>query len=869
MGSKKIITSLIILLILPIVLAQTFSLYESSQPGPLCPGATGIYTDTIENTGTGPISLSISTSGSASSFSTSVPLSMTLIPGQTKNIYTYVTPRSTTTPGAYSLRVMADANGETRELTHDIVIKDCYEFSLEALDIQKNVCPCESGKFEFLLTNYGDYTESYSLEVDGEYASNIVLSATEITLSPGEADYIFAYVTTLCNDVGQKDFTLKATSLNSGSIQATTSTLLIDPCYDFSIATERDLVNTCEHTQETIDITIQNSGSTTNEYSLNIDGPLWANLERNTLTINPNSQATTTLVLNPDYGVEGSFELDMTVQPDKGEVVAHHYFDVNIRKCHGVSLNIEKAEDKMCNSLQNTYAVSVINTGDYSKEYYFAIDGPSWATLDKSSANLGVGEETQLTLTINPTFDTPEAAYSIKVQAIAKDSSQVASTDKIDITTVSKDECYKAIIGLDQKKIDVYYDSTATLPIVIENKGAYTTSYDLGLSGTASNFVYLNPATVEINPGQSEIVYLYIAPSGQIKNGDYSVTIAARLADSSVMASETVTVVVSDSGYIAPEDLEEKESIFTKIINFFKNLFKPNLEEGPIDEEEIEEIIEEPIIDEETIENETIDEEIEEIEEEVEEIITTENGFLLNLGESGEFIIKGETHTIELTDISDDTILITLSSDPILFTIDVGESKDVDMDNDGIYDVKVTFNGYVDGKADISYEEISEEVTDEPVEEEIIEEETSDEETDGEEEPFFSSFFGSLGSIFTGAGSSLVTYKYHIIGIIAVIIILYLIFKTGFAKRIGEFFEEEIEEEDVPVVDKKEEPKEEPKEEKPAKKKEEKPKKATKKTKKEKTEDTEDEIEIEGLDEESNKEDFIIEFDDDEDEKKK
>ena len=234
------------------------------------------------------------------------------------------------------------------------------------------------------------------------------------------------------------------------------------------------------------------------------------------------------------------------------------------------------------------------------------------------------------------------------------------------------------------------------------------------------------------------------------------------------------------------------------------------------------------------------------------------------MGESVEFIIIGETHTLELTDISDDTILITITSDPILFTIDVGESKDVDMDNDGVYDVKVTFNGYVDGKADISYEEISEEIIEGP----IIDEEVTEEESSGEEEPFFSSFFGSLGSIFTGAGSSLVTYKYHIIGIIAVIIILYLIFKTGFGKKIAEFFEEEIEEEDVPVVDKKEEP-EEPKEEKPAKKKEERPKKATKKPKKEKTEDTEDEIEIEGLDEESNKEDFIIEFDDEDEDKKK
>jgi uncharacterized membrane protein len=902
-SNKKILVLFLIVLMMPIAaLAQGFTLFSDTEPGDLCPGATGIYTEVVRNDGDDFLSLTISSSGSASSFSTTVPQGTTLYPGQSKTIYTYVTPRSSTTPGTYSLKIAANANGETQEIEHDILVRDCYAFILSALEQEKHICPAESDRFEFTITNNGEYTESYAIAVEGEYASSVILSTDVITVAPGDTDAIFAYATSMGTDLGEYDFTLKATSLNSGSVQTATSTLVVDPCYDFTISTQEDLVNICEHTVETIPITISNSGSTQNKFNLALDGPVWANIDKNSITLNPNTQERVNLILNPDYGVEGSFELEFGATPEKGEVTAYNFFNVNIKKCHGVALNVERSVDKICNSLENTYFVNVRNVGEFTKEYYFDIDGPDWATLDTTSASLAVGEERQLTLTINPPFDTPEATYLINVQATAKDSNKVASSDKIEVTTVTRDECYQALINIEDKDIEVYYDSSATVPVVIENKGTYTTTYDLSLAGTASNFVYLNPSVVTIDSGKSEIVYLYIAPSGQISNGEYSTTISASLGDSGILASEKVDITVTDSGFVPPEESpEEGASFFDRIISFFKNLFAPAETQ---EDDQVEDVIDDSVVDDLINDTETTDDNETEVEinetpedNETIEINETEetevneteeapvpSGDIFNLllarGETKDFTLGEEAHTIELTEATDSNILITITSDPVVVNMGIGDVKKVDLDNDGYYDMKIIFTGFVGDQADITYEEINEEVPEGAgqIETEITGDTTSDIPDDtaeeGTGESFFGSFFSSLGSIFTGAGSSILAYKYHILGIIVLILLIYLFFKTGLNKKVVSFFEEEIEEEETPVLgeeiklEKKEEPKK--KEEKKVEKKTEKKeaKKPAKKTTKKKdvTEDTEDQIEIKGLDEESDKEDFIIEFDD-EDEK--
>lgn len=85
-------------------------------------------------------------------------------------------------------------------------------------------------------------------------------------------------------------------------------------------------------------------------------------------------------------------------------------------------------------------------------------------------------------------------------------------------------------------------------------------------------------------------------------------------------------------------------------------------------------------------------------------------GVSVDLSENKEvkFNLEGEKHTMTVDSISEDSVSITIMSSPITATLDVGETKKFDLENDGIYDLSVKLNGIVDGKADIYFKKISE-----------------------------------------------------------------------------------------------------------------------------------------------------------------
>ena len=796
MSDKKVLYFMLIILIIPLVLgAESFTFYSGATIDDVCPRSTGLFNDVVKNTGDKPVELTISSSGTASVFSTTVPTGFVLMPGQIKNIYSYVTPMSSVDVGDYVLNLESNGNGLSNVITHNFKVKDCYIYSFKAIDNLKNVCPCEDEKYAFEIKNNGEYTETYVLSVEGNYKDNVVLSQNSLTLNQGELKVIYAYVKSGCNDQGDFEFTVKVTPENGRLIGSQTVRLAVDSCYNFDITTEKDLVNMCEHSKETISISVKNDGTTNNVYNLELEAPAWANLENNKLEIGSGQTKTVNLELVPDYGVEGNFQIKFNAIPEKGTLKAQNTFNVNVKKCYDISVEIEKDKDKICNALENEYNVLVRNLGEQNKEFFVSLDGPSWAELDKTSVDLNAGEESSLKLTVSPPYDNTDTSNTITIEVRAKDSDKISSSDSIEIETVSQKECYNALLGVNDKSLKVYYDSSATVPIVVENKGADVASYSLGISGTATNFVYLNPSVVEIQPGESEVVYLYVAPSNEVQNGEYSAVISVRLEDSTILSSETISIEVTDN----PEDAGEevtgepvvKQSLFSKITGFFSKLFSSKQQ---VDDNVEEDLVEE-VIENETVENETIEDQPE----------VVSKGILLDEGENVEFNIGKEWHVLEVKSKETDRVVLEISSDPVLVELDIGDVKTIDVNGDGLDDLEVAFNGFVGEKADISYNVLDQDLGTEEITGEVVEE------TKGN---FFSGFWDGLKTVFSGLGAGIIQYKYHLLGILAIVIIIWILAKTSVWKKLSNFFEEEneIKEEKVlpePIIENKEIPKRE------------------------------------------------------------
>lgn len=75
------------------------------------------------------------------------------------------------------------------------------------------------------------------------------------------------------------------------------------------------------------------------------------------------------------------------------------------------------------------------------------------------------------------------------------------------------------------------------------------------------------------------------------------------------------------------------------------------------------------------------------------------------------FRYEDEIHTIEVEDINDNQIRLLIKSNLIQVTINKGETKKIDLNSDGKEDIKITFNGIVNEKADLDIGPIVESIT--------------------------------------------------------------------------------------------------------------------------------------------------------------
>ena len=82
-------------------------------------------------------------------------------------------------------------------------------------------------------------------------------------------------------------------------------------------------------------------------------------------------------------------------------------------------------------------------------------------------------------------------------------------------------------------------------------------------------------------------------------------------------------------------------------------------------------------------------------------------------GEIKNFLFWGENHSIKVVDFGENYVTIEIRSTPISFIVNAGEIKEVDINGDGTNDLIVTYNGIVDGKADITIEQASASQTEE------------------------------------------------------------------------------------------------------------------------------------------------------------
>ncbi len=527
---------------------DAFSLNAGQLQASICPSTTTLFITEIINTGSTESQYTVNIAGSASKWALSVPTGFVLKPGEKKNVYSYVTPRSTSQPGSYNLDVsVSTSNGDVKKVGYAINVRDCYGVEVKS-EQSKQICPCELVKYDFIVRNTGEFQETYNLEVKGSAADYVKLSEYRITMPAGSIKTVFAYVQNLCS-LGKADFTIIA---EGREIASATSSVDVNSCFDYRVTSEKDFIRMCEHTTMTLPITLSNDGSKSNEYALNIDGPAWANLEKTSLVLGSGQSSRINLVLNPGYKDIGSFNVNFKAVSQLGQVEAIKPLNVEVRECNKVNVEIDEASDKICAGISKNYKATVKNTGEIKNEYKIGLQGPEWASIDKKIVTLEGSQSAGLNLAVKP-GENEIGKEEIIVEASTSDSA-IKSRDKIGIEVISSKDCFKPELDIQEDKLDVALEASATVPITIKNSGVEASSYELAVSGDAAGFSQLNPSSIRLDAGKSDVVYLYVAPVEGVEEGDYKATVTIKTSNSAVLDTEEVNINVLAGDAAAEEE---------------------------------------------------------------------------------------------------------------------------------------------------------------------------------------------------------------------------------------------------------------------------------------------------------------------------
>ncbi len=535
--------------------AQGFTLTKDTAALNTCPGSTLLIQTTVTSQSGG--TFTVSQEGAASRFSISVPQGFILSAGESKIIFSYVTPPTVTQPGIYDLKMIVSSGGNSKSVEYPVAVEDCRGVSLQ-IEPQQEICPGEVATYSVVLRNEGRFSEDYSIAVEGQAAEWVTLSDSFIRLAAGEQKEFFAFVTPPLDRTGEFEFTVTAASTSRAFTSASASVRVL-PCYNYDLKADKALYQLCEADALAIPLILENKGTVSNTYSLDLDAPGFATLEIDTVTLLPEASTVVTLILNPPFTTEGDFATNVNIISERGRIAKVLPLITRVERCYGTQVEIPVEAISVCNSFSAEQEVFIRNTGKFDSTFALTIEGATFVSLDKGSLSLPAGAEESLVLTLSPPAGTPERSFDIRITATDV-VSQASSSDDVRVTTISRETCFLPDITASQQSIEIAKDSAAAVSFTIENRGLREVSYIIELSGNALPFAQVNPSALSLIPAQSETVFLHLAPSVAIAEGNYEIILTARVEDSQISSSESLSINILPQGevVISPPTPTEK-----------------------------------------------------------------------------------------------------------------------------------------------------------------------------------------------------------------------------------------------------------------------------------------------------------------------
>ena len=505
-----------------------FSLTSTDLSVSTCPSNTGLFVAQIMNTESTSSSYTLALTGSASGWASVAPSGLSLGPGQAQDVYIYVTPSTNAPSGTYSLRLTVTSGFSTRTLDFEYEVESCHDIALTAQTNELAVCSGSPAAYSLNLRNDGQWSDTYDLAVSGEARTWSSLSHNSISLDSGDSQQLAVTITPPRSEVGVYSLALAATSRNSGNVVAQSLAVISNSCYDYDMSASENYVSFCDNSEAKIPVTITNTGSENNIYSLDLDGTDWSVLDRDSVSVSAGSSATFNLVLTPGFNDVGTSTFRISSEAAQGDSTDSSIINANVLTCRDTSLDIESSSVELCPGSTETIDISLTNAGRFDENYALTVDGPSWAELSDNSIILASSESADLQLSLSPGTTASGSSRTVEVTARSQNVGNTQASDSTSVRVLSNSECYNLDVDSEYDEVVIAYGEGALIPVVVRNTGSQSAVFDFSVSGDGANMAQINPGSVEIDGNSAEEIYVYVSVPRDTAKESYMIYVAAQ-----------------------------------------------------------------------------------------------------------------------------------------------------------------------------------------------------------------------------------------------------------------------------------------------------------------------------------------------------
>ncbi|UCC93724.1 MAG: hypothetical protein JSW25_03410, partial [Thermoplasmata archaeon] len=532
---------------------------QPNEPEPIHSGSEGTLEFEVENTGAGTDEYSIEQMTGSEwltwdaemitvepSESGTFTATVVVPPGVNENRYYFnMTVTSETDPGV----------SKSIELWVDVMVNGV---DVSIVDDEMSAFPEESVEFIVSIENTGQGNDTYTIVLDGDGASWATPSHTTITLQEDGTADIIVHVS-VPEDADEATYSISLTATSEDGVTNDSVSMAVNVMVDgVDVEVSSDLEDAWREVLVSVWFNVTNTGQGSDTFALTVetDKTGWFVLSETSIEVAEGETESVLMEITPpDDADAGFYEFTLTATSANGETNASATTSVHVR-VPGVHLSAKNNSGSGYRGDQIIFEFDLTNTGQERDVFTLSREDADWAESVLFNANpvaLDPEEVGLVTATLMLGDNIDQGVYKFKVRATSSDGMADSSNELTVTVTVNGLE-----ISLSVDSITITKGKDKEVTLTITNTGQGSDTFNILLTGDASNWTTAGTTVVTLEEGASETVTLSIAPSKESK-GDH--------------AFLDITVVSSDPAFnekvqlqVVLKEAEEEGGISTGVI---------------------------------------------------------------------------------------------------------------------------------------------------------------------------------------------------------------------------------------------------------------------------------------------------------------